>query len=142
MQQPQNSAVCFPIQCSTTGNNIWHTTIFAHIFCERSTYFLELVVFWNLLLKINFSVRNNFLLMMNMFSKEFWSELYVFLVLKSMLYPLCVHRIIKVDSILYEKFALWTYSPFQHEVSLLYFSWNNLLRVLTYVCRHCNIKCF
>ena len=47
-----------------------------------------------------------------------------------------------VDSILYQKFALWTYSPFRHEVSLLYFRPNNLLRVLTYVCRHCNIKCF
>ena len=59
-----------------------------------------------------------------------------------MLYPLCVHRIIKVDLILYQKFALWTYSPYRHEVSLLYFSRNNLLRVLTYVCRYCNIKCF
>ena len=58
------------------------------------------------------------------------------------LYPLCVHRIIKVNSILYQKFALWTYSPFRHEVSLLYFNRNNLLTVLTYVCRHCNIKCF
>ena len=57
-------------------------------------------------------------------------------------YPICVHRIIKVDSILYQKFALWTYSPFRHEVSLLYFSRNNLLPVLTYVCRYCNIKCF
>ena len=45
-------------------------------------------------------------------------------------------------SILYQKFALWTYSPFRHEVLLLYFIKNNLLRVLTYVCRHCNIKCF
>ena len=56
-----------------------------------------------------------------------------------MLYPLCVHRTIKVDSILYQKFALRTYSPFRHEVSLLYFSRNNLLRVLTYVCRHWNV---
>ena len=47
-----------------------------------------------------------------------------------MLYPLCAHHIIKVDSILYQKFALWTHSPFRHEVSLLYFSRNNLLRVL------------
>ena len=68
--------------------------------------------------------------------------IYVFFVLTSLVYPLCVHRIIKVDSILYQKFALWTYSPLWHEVSLLYFSPNNLLRVLTYVCRHCNIKCF
>ena len=111
--------------------------IFALIFCERSTYFLGLI-----LLKINLSVRNNFLLIMNMFSKEFWSQIYVFFVLTSMIYPLCVHRIIKVDSTLYQKFTLWTYSPFRHEVSLLYFSRNNLLRVLTYVRRHCNIKCF
>ena len=109
-------------------------------FCERGTYFLELIVL--ILLKINLSVRNNFLLMMNMFSKEFWSQICVFFFLKSMLYPLCVHRIIKVDSILYQKFVLWIYSPFRHEVTLLYFSLNNLLRVLTYVCRHCNIKCF
>ena len=74
--------------------------------------------------------------------KEFWSQIYVFFVLKFMLYPPCVHRISKVGSILYQKFALWTYSPFRHEVSLLYFSQNNLLRVLIYVCRHCNIKCF
>ena len=53
-----------------------------------------------------------------------------------------LYRTIKVDSILYQKFALWTYSPFRHEMSLLYFSWNILLRVLTYVCRHCNIKYF
>ena len=76
------------------------------------------------------------------FSKEFFSQIYVLFVLTSMLYPLCVHRIIKVDSLLYQKFTLWTYSPFRHEVSLLYFSRNNLLRVLTYVCRHCNIKYF
>ena len=57
-------------------------------------------------------------------------------------YPLYVHRTIKVDSILYQKFALWTYSPFRHEMSLLYLSGNILLRVLPYVCRHCNIKCF
>ena len=113
---------------------------FALIFCERSTYFLELIVL--ILLKINLSVRNNFLLIMNMFSKKFWSQIYVFFFLKSMLYPLCAHRIIKVDSILYQKFALWTYSTFRHEVSLLYFSLNNILRVLTYVCRHCNIKYF
>ena len=31
---------------------------------------------------------------------------------------------------------------FGHEVSLSYLSRNNLLRVLTYVCRHCNIKYF
>ena len=70
-----------------------------------------------------------------------WSQIYVFFVLTSLLYPLCVNHIIKVDSILYHKFALWTYSPFRQEVSLLYFSRNNLLRVLTYLCRHCNIKC-
>ena len=40
---------------------------------------------------------------MNMFSKKFWSQMYVL----SMLYPLSAHRIIKVDSILYQKFALW-----------------------------------
>ena len=57
------------------------------------------------------------------------------------IYPLCVHRVTEVDSILYQKFSLWTYSPFRHDVSLLYFSQNNLLRVLTYGCRHC-IKCF
>ena len=114
--------------------------IIALIFWERRTYFLELIVL--ILLKINLSVRNNFLLMMNMFSKKLWSQIYVFFFFKSMLYPLCVHRVIKVDSILYQKFALWTYSPFRHEVSLLYFSRDNLLRVLTYVCRHCNIKCF
>ena len=51
------------------------------------------------------------------------------------------HRIIKVDSILYQKFAWWIYSPFWHEVWLLYFSRNNLLRVLTFVCRHWNIQC-
>ena len=51
-----------------------------------------------------------------------------------MLYPLCVHRIIKVHSILYQKFALWTFSPFRHEVSLLYFSRNILFRVLANVC--------
>ena len=45
-------------------------------------------------------------------------------------------------SCMYQKFALWTYSPFRHEVSLLYFSRNNLLRVFTYECKHCNIKCF
>ena len=50
--------------------------IFALIFCERSTYFLELIVL--ILLKMNLSVRNNFLLMMNMFTKEFWSQIYVF----------------------------------------------------------------
>ena len=114
--------------------------IFALIFSERSTYFLELFVL--ILLRINLSVRNNFLLMMNMFSKEFLSPIHVFFFLKSMLYPLCAHRIIKVDSILYQKFALWTYSPFRQQVSLLYFSRNNLLRVLTFVCRHCNIKYF
>ena len=59
-----------------------------------------------------------------------------------MLYPLFLHSIIKVDSILYQKFALWTNSPFRYGASLLYFSQNNLLRVLTDVCRHCNIKCF
>ena len=51
-------------------------------------------------------------------------------------YPLYVHRTVKVDSILYQKFALWTYTPFRHEISLLYLSWNILLRVLAYVCRH------
>ena len=78
--------------------------IFALIFCERSTYYLDLIVL--ILHKINLSVRNIFLRMMHMFSKEFWSQIYVFFFLESMLYPLCVHRIIKVDSILYQKFAL------------------------------------
>ena len=50
-------------------------TIFALIFCERSTYFLELIVL--ILLKINLSVRNNLLLMMNIFFKEFWSQICV-----------------------------------------------------------------
>ena len=50
--------------------------------------------------------------------------------------------IFRVDSILYQKFALWTYSPIRHKVSPLYFSPNNLLRVLTCVCRHCNINVF
>ena len=30
--------------------------------------------------------------------------------------PRCVHRTIKVDSILYQKYAFWRYSPFRHEV--------------------------
>ena len=77
---------------------------FALIFSEGSTSFLELIGL--ILLKINLSVRNNFLLIMNMFSYEFWSQIYVFFVLTSMLYPLCVHRIIKVGSILHQKFAL------------------------------------
>ena len=63
-------------------------------------------------------------------------------VMTSRPYPLYVHRTIKVESILSRKFALWTYSPFLHEMSLLYLSWNILLRVLTYVCRQCNIKYF
>ena len=113
--------------------------IFALIFCERSTYFSERIVL--ILLKINLSVRNNFWLTMNMFSKEFWSQIYVLFFCLIYAFPLCAHRIIKVDSILYQKFALWTYSPVRHEVSLLHFSRNNLLRVLTYVFRHCNIKC-
>ena len=114
------------------------------LFCTKkslifSTYFLQHIV---LILCKLFSPAEIILLMINMFFEEFWSQIYVFFVLTSMLYPLCVHRIIKVDSILYQKFVLWTYSPFRHEVSLLYFSRNNLWRVLTYVCRHCNIKCF
>ena len=72
----------------------------------------------------------------------FGSQIYVFLVMTSRPYPLYVYCTIKVTSILYQKFALWTYSPFRHEMSLLYLSWNILLRVLTYVCRHCNIKYF
>ena len=51
------------------------------------------------------SVRNN-LPMMNMFSKNFWSQIYVFFVMTSRPYPLYVHRTIRVDSILYQKFAL------------------------------------
>ena len=43
---------------------------------------------------------------------------------------------------LVSELCLVTFSPLRHEVSLLYFSQNNLLRVITYVCRHCNIKCF
>ena len=73
----------------------------------------------------------------------FKSRTYTFLLAKAARkYPLYVHRTIRVDSILYQKFALWTYSPFRHEMSLLYLSWNIVLRVLTYVCRHCNIKYF
>ena len=71
------------------------------------------------------------------------SQISVFFVMTSRPYPLYVHRTIKVDSILYQKFALWTYSPFRHvEMSRLYLSWNNILRALPYVCRHCNIKFF
>ena len=44
---------------------------------------------------------------------------------------MCTPYYQSIDSILYQKFAFWTYSPFLHEVSLLYFSRNNLLRVLT-----------
>ena len=82
--------------------------IFALIFCERSTYFLELIVL--ILLKTNLSVRNNFFPMMNMFSKELWSQIYVIFFLICAIDPLCVHRTIKVDSILYQKFALWTFT--------------------------------
>ena len=38
---------------------------------------------------------------------------------------MCTPYYQSIDSILYEKFSLWTYSPFRHEVSLLYFSRNN-----------------
>ena len=34
-------------------------------------------------------------------------------------YPLYVQRTIKVDSILYQKFALCTYSPFRHEIIII-----------------------
>ena len=37
--------------------------------------------------------------------------------------------------------SLKSYEEFAY-LLLLYFSQNNLLRVLTYACRHCNIKCF
>ena len=40
-----------------------------------------------------------------------WGHLLIY---TSSPYPLYVHRIIKVDSILYQKFAFWTYSPFRH----------------------------
>ena len=65
--------------------------IFALVFCERSTYFLELIVL--ILIKINLSVRNIFLLMMNMFSKEFWSQIYVLFFL-NLCYTHYVHTVL------------------------------------------------
>ena len=121
---------------STPCNWTADDPIFAllHLFFTKNalifnTYVLQLIVL--ILLKIILSIRNNFYWLWTCFPKNFG------------LYPLSVHCIMKVqDSILYQKFALWTYSPFWHEVSLLYYSQNNLLRVLTYVCRHCNINIF
>ena len=125
----------------TYCNWIVDDRIFALIFWEKkNTYFSELIELILLKLispsEIIFTNDEHFFL-------RILVTIYVFFVLTSMLYRLCVHRIIKVHSILHQKFALWTiYSHFRHEVSLLCFSRNNLLRVLTYVCRHCNIKCF
>ena len=39
---------------------------------------------------------------------------------------LYLHSIIKVDPIIYQEFVLLTYSPFRHEVSLLYYSRINI----------------
>ena len=111
-----------------------------HLALIFSTYFLKLIVLT--MCKFSLSVRNNFTNDEHYFPKNFWSQIYVFVVMTSRPYPLYVHRTIKVDSILYQKFALWTYSHFRHEMSPLYLSWNILLTVLTYVCRHCNIQCF
>ena len=113
---------------------------FAQFFFIFSTYFLRLIVLicvkWFSPSEIIFSIDGHvFLRILVINLGVLCFDIYA-------IYPLCVHRIIKVDSILYQKFTLWTYSSFRHEVSLLYLSRNNWLRVLTYVCRHCNIKYF
>ena len=127
---------------STPCNWTVDDPIFAllHLALIFSTYFLQLILL--MLCKISLSVRNNFTndehVFLRIFGRKFTCSL-----LWRLGHTRYIYRCtIKVDSILYQKFALWTYSPFQHEMSLLYSSWTILLRVLIYVCRHCNVKCF
>ena len=108
---------------------VYDDPIFAllYLFCAKKHLFLALI-FRNsivlILCKIILSVRNNFT-----------NDEHVFL--RILVTNLSVLRFEKN-----EFKCMWTYWPFRHEVSLLYFGRTNLLSVLTSVCRHCNIKCF
>ena len=113
--------------------------IFALIFCEKTR------IFWNLLC----------LFCLKLISPSeiiFTNDEYVFLkILVSNLRVLCfdIYAIPTMCTPYYQsrldlvsEICLVNILTFRYEVSLLYFSTKNLLRVLTYVCRHCNIKCF
>ena len=113
--------------CNWTVND----PIFALIFCEKA------LLFWNLL----------YLFYLKLISPSeiiFINDEHVFLrilvsnlrVLCSDIYPMPIMctPYYKIRLNLVSEIYLVNILTFRHEVSLLYFSTNNLLRVLTYVC--------
>ena len=126
---------------STPCNWTVDDPIFAllHLFCAKKHLFLELI-FLQLYCTYCILCRNNFTSDEQVFLRILVINLRVLCfeicAIPTLCTPYYQNRLNLVSEI------CLMIIPFRHEVSLLYFSRNNLLRFLTYVCRHCNIKYF
>ena len=121
--------ICISIR-STECNWTVDDLIFAllHLFFAKKTHLFLALIFWNLL----------YLFCIKLFSPSeiiFTNGEHIFLrFLVTNLRVRCFDiyaitamctQYYQIDSILYKKLALWTYSAFRREVSLLHFSRNN-----------------